>query len=133
MKRKIKREIFEGLIKHAQNDLPLEACGYLGEKNGIITEMILLRNVDMSGIHFTFEPAEQFDAIRVLRDKGLKVAAVYHSHPLTPARPSEEDIRLAYDPNVSYVIISLKDENPEIRSFKIKKNRVTVEELVIID
>ncbi len=133
MKRKIKREIFDGLIKHAQNDLPLEACGYLGEKDGIITEQIPLRNVDMSGTHFTFEPAEQFDAIRVLRDKGLSVAAVYHSHPLTPSRPSQEDIRLAHDPHISYVIISLKDESPVVRSFGIKKKRVTVEELVIID
>ncbi len=133
MKRKIKRDVYEGLIKHARNDLPLEACGYLGEKDGVITEQIALRNVDMSGVHFTFEPAEQFAVIRVLRDKGLNVAAVYHSHPLTPSRPSEEDIRLAHDPDVCYIIISLKDDIPVVRSFLIRKGRVTVEELVIVD
>ncbi len=133
MKKKIKKNILKALILHAKNDVPLEACGYLGEKNGVIVEILALRNVDMSGTHFTFEPAEQFDAVRALRDKGLRVAAVYHSHPLTPARPSEEDIRLANDPSVSYVIVSLKDDEPMVKSFQIINKKVFGEELIVID
>jgi proteasome lid subunit RPN8/RPN11 len=45
--------------------------------------------------------------------------ANYHSHPATPARPSVEDIRLAYDPDIFYFIISLATGKPEIKAFRI--------------
>ena len=59
--------------------------------------------------------------------------AVYHSHPESPARPSEEDIRLALTPGVSYVIVSLQDPGqPVIRSFRISDGVVTLEEVVLM-
>lgn len=130
---KIRKEIIGRLITHAKNDAPLEACGYLCEKDGVIVDQIALRNMDRSGAHFTFDPKEQFDAIRAARDTGLKPVAVYHSHPQTPARLSAEDIRLAYDPNISYVIVSLASKSPDIKLFKIVKGAVTPEDMVIID
>ena len=59
----------------------------------------------------------------------LKLAAVYHSHPETPARPSQEDIRLAFDPQISYVIVSLAQPDPSIKSFKIREGNVQHEEI----
>jgi proteasome lid subunit RPN8/RPN11 len=51
------------------------------------------------------------------RANGQKIIANFHSHPATPARPSEEDIRLAYDPNIVYIIISLAEAEPVIKAF----------------
>ncbi len=68
-----------------------------------------------------------------MREKGLKPAAVYHSHPETPARPSEEDIRLAFDPDLSYVIVSLADPRASVNSFKINDNNVDPEIIEIIE
>ncbi len=80
------------------------------------------------------EPREQFAVVKALRLVGLEMLAVYHSHPSTPARPSDEDIRLARTPGISYVIVSLADSfAPEIRSFKISGGRADPEELQIID
>jgi len=45
--------------------------------------------------------------------------AVYHSHPATPARPSLEDLRLAHDPKMVYVIVSLMAGVAPVRAFKI--------------
>ena len=45
-----------------------------------------------------------------MRKDGERPRAVYHSHPSSPARMSEEDLRLLIDPSFSSVIISLKDE-----------------------
>ena len=79
-----------------------------------------MTNTDASNEHFMMEPREQFAVIKQLRSKGLAMAAIYHSHPETPARPSEEDIRLALTPDVSYLIISLADAaTPVVKSFKI--------------
>jgi proteasome lid subunit RPN8/RPN11 len=119
------------MIAHGVEDLPIEACGYLAEKDGIVQKLYRLKNMDDSGIHFTFDPAEQFTVLRDMRECGLAVRAVYHSHPATPARPSAEDIKLAVDPHVSYVIVSLLGKTPVAKSFEIKNKLVEAEEIVI--
>ncbi len=119
---KIQQDIYEQIIQHAQRDLPNEACGYLAGKNGIVTKAYAIKNIDQSHEHFSFDPEEQFSAIKDMRKQNLVAISVYHSHPETPARPSKEDIKLAYDPDIYYLIISLAGEIPDIKSFKIKKN-----------
>ncbi|MBF0432839.1 MAG: M67 family metallopeptidase [Fibrobacteria bacterium] len=128
---KIPRDINQKLMEHAQKEAPLEACGYLAEKDGEVVCHYELTNTDKSGEHFTMDPKEQFETVRDIREHNYKTSAVYHSHPETPARPSEEDIKLAYDAEISYVIISLLTR--EIKSFKIKNGEVSPEEIVLID
>jgi len=129
---KIHRSIIKQMIQHAQADAPIEACGYLAGKDDIITAVFRLKNVDNSPEHFSFEPAEQFAAVRQMRAAGLRLRAVYHSHPATPARPSQEDIRLANDPLLSYVIVSLASGQTDVKSFRIRDGQATVESLNII-
>jgi proteasome lid subunit RPN8/RPN11 len=63
----------------------------------------------------------------------LQMLAVYHSHPAMPARFSDEDIRLALTPDISYGIVSLADPSAtEVRSFRIAERKVGSEELRII-
>jgi proteasome lid subunit RPN8/RPN11 len=121
----------EQLIQHALDEAPLEACGYLAEKDGIVTAVFRLRNVDASAEHFSFDPAEQFSALRQMRSAGIRMRAVYHSHPASPARPSAEDIRLAHDPSLSYVIVSLVQAEPDVKVFTIRSGEVTAEPLEI--
>jgi proteasome lid subunit RPN8/RPN11 len=128
----IERQIIDKLIEHARKDAPLEACGYLAEKDGIVSMHFPLTNIDASAEHFSLGPSEQFSAIRKIRDLGLKMYAVYHSHPQSPARPSVEDIRLAYDPEIHYVIVSLQNDTATVASFKIKNGTVTEENIEII-
>ncbi len=127
----ITKKVAEKIVEHARACAPIEACGYLAGDNHVISEHIPLTNADSSTEHFSLVPAEQFEAVRTIRSKGLKLLAVYHSHPVTPARPSEEDIRLAFDPDLSYVIVSLAQIEPSIRSFRIRDGKAE-EELVII-
>ena len=127
----IKRNVIEKIIAHAKQELPNEACGYLAGNDGVLTEYYALTNVDHSPEHFSFDPKEQFSAVKDARNKDLQILANYHSHPSTPARPSEEDIRLAFDPSISYFIISLADKNPDVRSFRINNGIVEKEDLII--
>jgi len=121
---KIKKEIITQLVNHAKKETPLEACGYLGVKDGVIATLYALTNVDKSSEHFSFDPKEQFAAVKAARVSGMGTCAVYHSHPISPARPSEEDIKLAYDPSMIYVIVSLANNKEEVKAFAIKNSEV---------
>ena len=125
----IKRDVLSAMIDHARRECPVEACGYLAERDGFIVEAYELRNLDASNEHYAFDPQEQFDAIRRMRERGQKPRAVYHSHPVSPAAPSLEDVRLAFDPDISHVIVSLAQEDPKVGSFSIR-NRTVVEESI---
>lgn len=130
----INRTVLEAVIAQAREELPYEACGYLAEKNGLVEAAISLTNTDKAADHFSLDPAEQFAAIKAMRGQGQRLRAVYHSHPETPARPSLEDIRLAYDPEISYVIISLADpERIEVKSFRISQGQVLPEEIQLVE
>lgn len=129
---KIKKNVYDDMIAHAEEGFPLEVCGYLGEKKGIVSIIRQMKNTDESNEHFTFDPVEQFEVIRDFRKDGHKAAVVYHSHPETPSRPSEEDIRLAYDPNISYIIVSLAESKPVVKSFRIENMNVTTEEIRVV-
>ncbi len=129
---KITKEIAADIVSHAQKDLPNECCGYLAGQGKCITVAYALKNIDDSHEHFAFDPEEQFAVIKDMRTKSLVPLAVYHSHPETPARPSKEDIRLAYDADISYLIISLARQVPDIKSFKIRRHLVEKEEVEIV-
>ena len=129
---KIDKTVIHSIIDHANREMPYEACGYLAEKNGTITRHYELTNTDKAEDHFSMDPREQFAAINDMRSSNLKLAAVYHSHPDTPARPSEEDIRLAYDPDISYLIVSLGGPETTLKSFKIRKGNVTPEDITLV-
>ena len=129
---KIPQSAYNEMVHHALKDNPIEACGYLAGINGEVKYAIPMKNTDESNEHFSFNPQEQFDAFKKTKSEGLRLIAVYHSHPETPARPSEEDIRLAYDPNVSYIIVSLASETPVMKSFIIKNKTVEIEEIEVI-
>lgn len=116
----IEEIIYNQLIVHSQEDAPIEACGYLAGTDNKITHYYKLTNIDNSPVHFSFDAKEQFTVMKNARNKGLKILANYHSHPESEARPSQEDIRLAYDPNILYFIVSLIDKN--IKAFKIIDN-----------
>jgi proteasome lid subunit RPN8/RPN11 len=119
------------MIAHARAGLPSEACGLfageVAEDKKTVKAVYCLTNTDKSAEHFSMTPEEQFNTIGDIRKRGFTLLGNFHSHPSTPARPSEEDIRLAFDPSLSYIIISLKDERPVLKSFIIKGGRAEEE------
>ena len=126
----IPQNIIDALIAQAQKDAPEESCGYLlGTADGTVTENYWMENIDHSSEHFSFAPKDQFAALRYSRDKGLKFLANWHSHPASPSRPSQEDLRLANDPSIRYAILSLLDGKPTLNSFKIIGGEVVDKEI----
>ncbi|GHT32966.1 Mov34/MPN/PAD-1 family protein [Bacteroidia bacterium] len=121
----IPTHIIDSIVRQAQSELPNEACGLLTGKGGIVQKHYPLTNTDRSPEHFSFDPREQFQVLKEARAEGQRIVANYHSHPSTPARPSVEDVRLAYDPDIIYIILSLADETPSIKAFRIQGGEVS--------
>jgi len=130
---KIRQEVIDEIVVHSRQAAPFEACGYLAGKKGVVCQHFAMTNTDHSPVHYSMDPAEQFAVIKKCRVQGLKMRAVYHSHPATSAYPSAEDVRLAYDPDLSYVIVSLADTKPKVASFLISKGKVQSEPMDIVD
>lgn len=111
---------YQSILSQAQKDAPIESCGYLlGPDKETATENYPMTNIDHSEEHFSFDPKEQFAVLKYARQNGLKIVGNWHSHPASPSRPSEEDKRLAYDPDILYFILSLAAEQPVLNAFRI--------------
>jgi proteasome lid subunit RPN8/RPN11 len=93
-----------------------------------VEKIYLLGNQDQSREHFSISPREQLAAVKDMRSNGLVPLGNFHSHPETPARPSEEDISLAYDPAASYLILSLAGGAPVLKNFHIEQAEGMVRE-----
>ena len=128
-------KLYDEIVSYAREHLPEEACGLLGgteDENGReIIKVYFLENIDHAEDHFTLDPKDQMIAIKDMRANGLKPLGNWHSHPSSPSRPSEEDIRLAFDSKASYMILSLMAENPVLNSFHIEDDAWTKEDLRI--
>jgi len=133
---KLNKANFEKILAHARAEAPVEACGLIAGRiedgNKLIDKVYILTNVDHAEEHFTLDPKEQLAAVKDMRANGLVPLGNWHSHPVSPSRPSQEDKRLAYDSRASYLILSLMDENaPVLNSFHIEGDDAQKEELVI--
>ena len=133
----IRKQDVEAMILYARGQLPNEACGLLGGRDQgeerIIEKVYYLTNIDASNEHFSLDPKEQLQAVKDMRGRGWKPVGNWHSHPESPSRPSGEDKRLAYDPKASYLILSLMDAEPVLRSFHIENGESETENLEIRD
>jgi proteasome lid subunit RPN8/RPN11 len=129
---KIPKAIVEEIFLYAEREAPLEACGYLAGNDNLVIRHFRMTNVDRRTDHYSFDPEEQFAVVKEARKHHMELIAVYHSHPTTGARPSAEDIRLAYDPSVSYAIVSLEKRPFDLKSYKITDGSVTPEDVEIV-
>ena len=131
---KIPKKIYEEMISHAEAGFPNEACGILGGdlKKGTMSQFFPMKNLDESSISYFMDPKEQLIVFKKMREAGLEMAGIFHSHVASEAFPSQKDVRLAFYPDVSYLIVSLSDaKKPVLRSFKIKDEKVAEEEIKI--
>ncbi len=129
-------KLYNELVDYARQHLPEEACGLIaGEEKDderFIKKIYYLENTDHADDHFTIDPRRQMEAIKDMRVLGLRPLGNWHSHPQSPSRPSAEDIKLAFDSNASYMILSLMTKEAVLNSFHIEKEQVLKEDLRII-
>ncbi|MDR2120469.1 MAG: M67 family metallopeptidase [Tannerella sp.] len=116
---RIPQHIIDAICRQAHDELPNEACGLLTGRGDTVMRRYALTNVDRSPEHFSFDPREQFRVLHSARSDNQRILANYHSHPASPARPSGEDLRLAFDPEAVYIIVSLMQPAPDVKAFSV--------------
>jgi proteasome lid subunit RPN8/RPN11 len=128
------------IIGHCLAGLPDEACGILAGRGGRVERVYLMGNARPSPVSYEMDPAEQFRVLKEIREAGLGIAGIFHSHPAGPAYPSSVDVEKAYWPDTLYpnypgsvyVIVSLLDRaKPVIKAFSIAGGAVSEVPLVL--
>ncbi len=132
---RISKKVLSQMIAHAKAGYPNEACGILGGKSAdLLSHFYPMNNMDLSAISYFMDPKEQLLVFKKMRNESVEMRGIYHSHVASEAYPSQKDVRLAFYPDVSYLIVSLSDmEDPVVRSFKIVDEKVTEEDIKIVE
>ncbi|MDA8058653.1 MAG: M67 family metallopeptidase [Actinomycetota bacterium] len=125
---------YEQMVAHCLSGLPDEACGLLGgvAATGEVTACYPTRNAAASAKVYTVDPRDHLRADRDAEAAGNAIIGVFHSHTHTDAYPSPTDVAQAPDPSWHYVLVSLRDTQPVVRSYRIEGSVVTEEPLVVI-
>jgi proteasome lid subunit RPN8/RPN11 len=98
--------------EHGIRDYPYECCGLLLGRfradGKFVTETYPISNAREESAkrnRFLITPEELMKGERYARQHDLEVVGFYHSHPDSPAVPSQYDLEHAW-PTYSYIIIS---------------------------
>jgi proteasome lid subunit RPN8/RPN11 len=130
---RIPKTIFQEMVDHAKREWPLECCGILGGKDKTVQKSFELRNTEESPVLYSMSPQDQMKVFEEMEKESMKMVAIYHSHPHTIPFPSETDVKLTFYPDVSSIIISLKEEkNPVVKAFQIEEEAIYLEEIEVI-
>lgn len=128
----ITKSLFAQIMEHSKREFPNETCGILSGRQGRVEQVYEMTNTDKSPQTFFMDAREQLKVMKEIRNRGQQMIGIYHSHIASEAYPSSHDVELSFYPEVSYLIISIKDRNnPSLRSFKIVEGKITEEELKI--
>ena len=115
---RVTRAAVDATIAHARQAAPAECCGLLLGHSDSIVEAVPTRNIAIAPTRFLIDPKDHIDGRRDARRRGLDVIGFYHSHPRSPALPSETDRAEATYPNHLYFIVSLAADEPDVRLFR---------------
>ena len=131
----VPKKIYDSMIEHAKKGFPNEACGILAgpSRSPAVTDFFPMKNMDEASISYFMDPKEQLMVFKKMRQAGTDMRGIFHSHVASEAYPSQKDIRLAFYPEASYLIVSLSDmKKPMLRSFRIVEEKVAEEEIKIV-
>ncbi|OEJ68224.1 Mov34/MPN/PAD-1 family protein [Magnetovibrio blakemorei] len=111
------------ITAQAERAYPYECCGLLAgiispDKTVTVTRVVASANTviehhkppnEKSGRDsFEIDPQVRFDLMRALSDTDETIVGHYHSHPDHPAQPSERDLDMAFEPELVWLIVSVR-------------------------
>lgn len=158
----IPSDIWEDMIAHARGLDPRECCGILAGRDDTVTKQYRITNIlatlheeelaqfdqakladlkqlspeERADVAFQMDARELSHAQQDIRQRDITLQAFYHSHTMSPARPSVTDITIAMEferyrgvlnlPQPLHVILSLEDKaSPVIRAYRIQDSHAT--------
>ena len=127
------RHLVNQILHQAQISPDVEVCGLITARQGRPQRCIPVANVSEQPQRlFAMDPKQQIDALRSMREQKEELFGIYHSHPHSPADPSDTDLDQAGYPEALYVIVSLNTKGVlEMRGFRLKDGKAEQVQLEI--
>jgi proteasome lid subunit RPN8/RPN11 len=132
---RLDRAAFDAICDRAFREYPLEMCGLIAGTSGAdhAERFYPCRNAAESAKLYTIDPHDHLRAELDADDHDWEIIGVVHSHTHSEPYPSPTDVAQAPDPNWHYVIVSLKREAPELRSYRIVDTTISEEPVDLVD
>lgn len=126
----IARELYDQLIAHARAEAPNECCGIVSvDGDDRAVKVYPATNVFASPLRYEVDSQDLVRIWGEIDDADLEIGAIYHSHTRTAPEPSQTDINSATYPEALYIIVGLKDAEPDVRAWRIVDGQVSEAEL----
>jgi proteasome lid subunit RPN8/RPN11 len=131
------RVAFDAICDRAFREYPLEMCGLIagpaaGGAADHAATFYPCRNAAASAKLYTVDPHDHLRAEHDADDRDWEINGVVHSHTHSEPYPSPTDVAQAPDPAWHYVIVSLKRDAPELRSYRIVDGEITEEPVELV-
>ena len=135
----ISKQAYAEMVGAALDAYPYEACGLIagppapgGGAGDRAPRFYPCHNAAESARVYTIDPKDHLRAEIDAEDRGLEINGVVHSHTHSEPYPSPTDVASAPDPSWHYVIVSLKREAPEVRSYRIVEGAIVEEPVAVV-
>jgi [CysO sulfur-carrier protein]-S-L-cysteine hydrolase len=126
------RGFFDEMVEHGLAGFPNEACGLLAGKEGRPVKFYSMTNQDASPVSYRLDAKEQLSVFTELDDEEWDLLGIFHTHTHSEAYPSETDLKQAFYPEATYLVMSLSDRsNPVLRGFTMQDGDVEEQEIRI--
>ena len=131
---RLERTAFNAICELAFREYPLEMCGLIAGPPDAdhAARFYPCRNAAESAKVYTVDPKDFLRAELDADDREWVINGVVHSHTHSEPYPSPTDVEQAPVADWHYVIVSLKRDAPELRSYRIVEGVVS-EEAVELD
>ena len=115
------------VVAHARRELPNECCGLLAgqiaDGAGVASASFPIGNDAASSSEYETNARDMLRAFRAMRERGIELLAIYHSHPMSEPLPSGRDIeRNTYGESVAHVIVGFAAKEPQVRAWWLGEN-----------
>ena len=127
---RLHRDAFDAICALAFQEYPLEMCGLIAgppDGSAAAVRFYACRNAAESAKIYSIDPLEFMRVEDDADDHDWEINGVVHSHTHSEPYPSPTDVAQAVDPSWHYVIVSLKRDAPELRSYRIMDGEITEE------
>ncbi len=126
---RLSQKIIGKISNHAIDEFPHECCGFLigkfNDEQADADEYVSAKNSveENKERRFIIDPVEYMQVESRADAQNMSLIGIVHSHPNSPAVPSEFDRNHAFS-GFSYIIISVMENDvKEIRSWRLTEDR----------
>lgn len=127
----ISQEHFDQIVEHLHSVWPEEGCGLLAGTAGVAQRVLPITNILHSRNRFRMDPEQQVNSMIAIREVGMELVGIFHSHPNGPPQPSTTDMLEAAYPEAAYLVFWFEKAKWNAKTYAIQDGEPAEMDLVI--